>query len=300
MTPPPPGDASVTMTWEWGPLQLRAEFPAGRISLGAEQLFREFRVSPSRKGELLVSIVPVSGGFALHPPAPGLPPVVASESEALEALEFALANRLGRGRIRELLSLHAAGVVIEGRGMLLVGSGGAGKSTLAVGCAQSGDPVLGDDLVPIRLEDARAIAFPRLLKLEEPAASLLGLPGPRGPFAPDAPWAAFLHPEELGSRWAEGEVPIAAILFPAFEAGAATAWEPLEPEQGLQLLLNHRVFPATDEAADFDLLARLVGGCSLVGALRFSTPGEGVSCIRSLLSSLARCPSLRNEPTRSE
>ncbi len=50
-----------------------------------------------------------------------------------------------RGR----LIVHAAAIASEGRGVLLIGPGGAGKSTLASAALQTGWAFLGDDLVAI-------------------------------------------------------------------------------------------------------------------------------------------------------
>jgi hypothetical protein len=52
-------------------------------------------------------------------------------------------------RLRGTLCLHASVVGIEGRGIVILGSKGAGKSTLAAALAGSGHPVLSDDVAAI-------------------------------------------------------------------------------------------------------------------------------------------------------
>ena len=52
-------------------------------------------------------------------------------------------------RLRGIVSLHASAVAIEGRAISLVGSPGAGKSTLSAAFAQTGYAVLSDDVVPL-------------------------------------------------------------------------------------------------------------------------------------------------------
>ena len=69
-----------------------------------------------------------------------------------ELLEFAVCTLASRAQ--GLLSLHAACVGHAGRGLLLMGSGGAGKSTLALHCALQGMEFLAEDAAfvdPVRM-----------------------------------------------------------------------------------------------------------------------------------------------------
>jgi len=52
-------------------------------------------------------------------------------------------------RLRGVVSLHASAVAIEGRAVALVGSPGAGKSTISAAFAKSGYAVLSDDVVAL-------------------------------------------------------------------------------------------------------------------------------------------------------
>jgi len=52
-------------------------------------------------------------------------------------------------RLRGIISLHASAVAVEGRAIALVGSPGAGKSTLSAAFAKSGYAVLSDDVVAL-------------------------------------------------------------------------------------------------------------------------------------------------------
>src|SRR5262249_49065941 len=70
----------------------------------------------------------VAGDLRAHPGAPALSAWLA-----------------GRG----LQVLHAAAVAFAGRGVLLVGPGGAGKTTAALACALAGGDFLGDDLCAV-------------------------------------------------------------------------------------------------------------------------------------------------------
>ncbi len=52
-------------------------------------------------------------------------------------------------RLRGTTSLHGCAVAVDGAAIVLLGAGGAGKSTLAAALAQRGHPVLADDVVAI-------------------------------------------------------------------------------------------------------------------------------------------------------
>jgi hypothetical protein len=70
---------------------------------------------------------------------------------------------------RGLYSVHAAGLALDGRAVLLAGPSGAGKSTLTVALARTGFELLGDDMVFVGEGDGgpRLLAFPDELDLTE-------------------------------------------------------------------------------------------------------------------------------------
>src|SRR3712207_4309751 len=65
-------------------------------------------------------------------------------------------------RHRGLFHLHAAGLTRDGRGILLAGNTGAGKSTLTVSLVRSGWDFLSDDAVLLRAHagGVEALAIP--------------------------------------------------------------------------------------------------------------------------------------------
>lgn len=78
------------------------------------------------------------------------------------------------------LALHASAVEINGRALLLVASGGAGKSTLAAAFAAAGHRVLSEDVTGVRPDSAPAvIPGPAMLRLRPEVMAHLTLPGSR-------------------------------------------------------------------------------------------------------------------------
>jgi len=78
---------------------------------------------------------------------------------------------------RGYLTLHASGVEINGRGIVLLGDKCAGKSSTAGAFIRAGYRLLTDDVMPIEIKDGARIlpGFPQL-KLTSEAAGALALP----------------------------------------------------------------------------------------------------------------------------
>ncbi len=68
--------------------------------------------------------------------------------------------------IRGLEVLHASGVVLGGRALLVAGAPGAGKSSLAAALVRAGGQLLSDDAVALQLSDGALIAHPGSVVLQ--------------------------------------------------------------------------------------------------------------------------------------
>jgi hypothetical protein len=75
---------------------------------------------------------------------------------------------------RSLYSVHAAGLAIDGRGLLVAGTSGAGKSTLAVALLRVGLEFMGDDMLFLAPTDdgLQLHAFPDEIDITEQTANL--------------------------------------------------------------------------------------------------------------------------------
>lgn len=240
-----------------------------------EALFPDDRTR--RHAAPLLTLRAEGRGYALE--APGGAWRTEELSPLLVQLELSVAEELVRrsGRI----GLHAGGVVVGDGAALIPGDGGTGKSSLVAALAARGCPVLGDDVV---LLDAsgRAHAFRRLLKVEEPARTLLGLPAPSGPLADAWPEAAFYRPHALGSRWAE-PAPVTHVVLPRRGGGASATLRAVRAGEALPgvvagLVLRDRVDPAAFEA----VVAALQ--CAACLELSYDATSDGAE---TLLASLA-------------
>lgn len=104
----------------------------------------------------------------------------------------ALAGNLAVSRLlrlqRGVLFLHAGSVDLGGRGVLLVGGKGSGKTTLTLALAARGYPFLGDEIAAVRTESRELIPVRRSLAVREgPGADSVGLALTRAA----APYEAF-------------------------------------------------------------------------------------------------------------
>ncbi|MDM4765399.1 hypothetical protein [Pelomonas sp. SE-A7] len=88
-----------------------------------------------------------------------------------ELLEFAVFTLAAR--VRGLVPLHAACVGTEGRGLLLLGRSGAGKSMLALHAMREGLDFLTEDASFITPGDLRLVGIPNFLHLRDDALALI-------------------------------------------------------------------------------------------------------------------------------
>ncbi len=136
---------------------------------------------------------------------------------------------LGCAAAHRLLVLHAAGVSRSGRGVLLIGRGGAGKTTLAAALNAEGFGLLGDDVIPVNL-DGQLVGIGMSLCLKSGSWSVLASRLPnlgRAPLIERAGQSVRFSPPP--GPLTRGPVPVGAFLFPRYQPGGESALEPLDP-----------------------------------------------------------------------
>jgi len=130
-----------------------------------------------------------------------------------KAVALLLLHRLMRVQ-REAIFFHAASVALGGRGVLLVGPKGRGKSTLALELAARGHALLGDEHACYRPSDREILPFRRPVGIK---------PGPRGAGVERALRRLGLDPERDGMMRIDVEAlfptagsvpaPLAAVVY---------------------------------------------------------------------------------------
>ncbi|WP_157217788.1 hypothetical protein [Flavisphingomonas formosensis] len=151
-----------------------------------------------------------------------------------------------------LATLHASAAALGDRGLVFAAPSGSGKSTLIAYLSQNGFDYLGDDLAALS-QDGDLLPWPAAMSIKPGSWNLLRS------FYPALDDAAsqdvrgkrvrLLRPARPRST----PVPLRAILFPRYEAGAEPRLTPITPLETLARLVNDRVwigYPLREDAID--------------------------------------------------
>lgn len=94
----------------------------------------------------------------------------------IELTSYPMATALASWAVASgLWPVHAAAVAFDGRGVLLVGDSGAGKSTSALACALAGAELLGDDLCIVDPTRRVVHSWYGTVKVHSDSAAILGI-----------------------------------------------------------------------------------------------------------------------------
>lgn len=126
--------------------------------------------------------------------------------------------------------VHAATLGIFGKGVLIVGQGGAGKSGTTLAGILSGLDSVGDDYVAMKVEDGRVQAFPlmKLVKQDRAGLDRVGL-DPLDIAAQGPNWQNKYEFDfaDLGRGKRARSLELGAILMPTITGGDRTSFEPV-------------------------------------------------------------------------
>ena len=213
--PVPSGEADCGIAvWE------DAGFFAASPVIGALRRYRD-RVSVSHQGNRHLFYNPEGEIFCFVDTDLGRAWYCVADRSALPDYEVCTPMRFLLHWIlaaRGLIFTHAAGVGRNGRGVLLVGRSGSGKSTTALACHLNGLEFLGDDYVAVapesparafhvyrgaKLTDDTLPRFPELARRLHPAnrtqnKNVIMLSDSDGPIVRSLPVAAVLRPRIAG------------------------------------------------------------------------------------------------------
>lgn len=141
--------------------------------------------------------------------------------------------------------LHGALVAKDGKGVVILGHGGAGKSTLACALWQEGWELLCDDATVVEIDRGVARPTPRRVSLRASSRELLG----------EALWASIsatpsfettgegwlFHPTEVDGQTRPEAIKVVALILLARQGSSLRpgSWERLEPAHALLALLPY-------------------------------------------------------------
>jgi hypothetical protein len=177
------------------------------------------------------------GGYALSEAGNEL--IVAADwAELFAAAEWRLTRALMQG-LTAFYQLHAGVVVMNGHALVLCGSSGAGKTSLAIGLGLRGGAIYGDEVALFESDSERVVAFPRDLIARNATVALfpelgeLALPA----------WKVFSEHRHVPARgWcgtAGLPVPCAGFVFPRLDfASREPRLRRLGPAEAAQRVLE--------------------------------------------------------------
>ena len=168
-------------------------------------------------------------------------------------------------RLSGVTCLHAGAVVIGDRSLAVVGPSGAGKSTLTYLLARQGNPVVTDDVLPLRFGEGIVkvqSGYPRLRIRPDVVTKLFGHADARPRLSPN--WERrYVDIEAEGMRFLSGLATLSAIyVLDRTEGTGIPGITPLGARDSLFRILPHvyrRELPAPQmHKLDFERLTALV------------------------------------------
>ncbi len=188
--------------------------------------------------------------------------VLAPEAEDLWVLSHPLLSvpLLELCKRRGLFGVHAAGVSLHDRALVLAGTSGSGKSTLSLALTRDGFDFLGDDTLFLSggAERLRVLAFPDEVDLTEQTVAF---------FPEIAPWLApqpagwrkrQLRAEEAFGARIAWECEPAVLVFPRVSGCSRSELRPIDPGEALlELAPNVLLTEPRSSQAHLDALAEL-------------------------------------------
>ena len=132
--------------------------------------------------------------------------------------------------------IHASSVAIDGRGVLLMGGSGAGKSDLALRLIDRGALLISDDYTDCRLRDGQLFAYPPATIAGKMEVRYLGVVPM--PHVHDVPVALAIRLDDKPLRMPDEtiHIDILGVSLPVFALDAFEGSAPLKTELALRHL----------------------------------------------------------------
>lgn len=162
---------------------------------------------------------------------------------------------------RGLYNVHAAGLSVNGRGLLLSGNSGAGKTTLAVALVRAGFDFLSDDTLFLTTGrgDLRVLSFPDQSDVADETVSMFPeLRDAANPAGFRVGPKSQIRVEDVYGVNTVWECRPAVVVFPRIGHAARSVLTPVDRDEALlELLPNMFLTQAASSQAHLDALTRL-------------------------------------------
>lgn len=206
-------------------------------------------------------------------------------SNAFPMLEWAL-NWCISTRAHAYLIVHAAVIEKEGRAAILPAPPGSGKSTLCAALVNRGWRLLSDELALLRPSDSLLVPVARPVSLKNRSIDVIR------DFAPgavlsrpvgDTAKGTVAHLKAPPDSVARAAQPARAawVVFPQYEAGAATALEPVSRARTFMRVAENAFNYSHLGAAGFQALAGAIDDCAGY-EFRYSELDEAIAAFDAL------------------
>jgi hypothetical protein len=186
-----------------------------------------------------------------------------SKAFAIEMLLWHL-NAATVERAAPLVVLHAGGVVINGRGVIISGSTGSGKSTLTAALVRAGAGYLTDEALAIDPQNGVLHPYPKALTIQRGSWRLLG--DLRPPPSELSPRAWHVAPADIRPDAIAGPTPASLALFPTYEGSAPARWgasmQKIAGAEALIELLQQSFEQSAAVVPTLQVIARTLESCT--------------------------------------
>lgn len=180
----------------------------------------------------------------------------------MEHLEWAILLALLAAQ-DHFLQLHAAGIVRDDRGLLLVGPSGSGKSTHALGMLLAGFRCLSDEIILLEPDGSMAWPFPRSFHAKADTLRLfpeLRRPDAGSGFA-DSSGKARFDPAVIRKDWVSRPARPAWLVFPRYNPAGGDELQPLGETEALSMMIEQAINLTSFGQGGIEVLIRLVRSC---------------------------------------
>jgi HprK-related kinase A len=166
-------------------------------------------------------------------------------------------------RAHRYLIIHAAVLELHGRALILPAPPGSGKSTLCAALVTRGWRLLSDEMTLVRLDDGMLVPLPRPVSLKNASIDVIRAFDPDAVLSPaveNTNKGTIAHLKPPGASIARAAEPVrpALIVFPRFDAGAATSLAPLPKARAFMQVAENAFNYQVLGAAGFAALGALI------------------------------------------